>query len=158
MTTPLVTRKIRVELVPETCMWSNVRSNVTRREWEVCKAFVRERSGSRCEICGGVGRRWPVECHEIWDYDDDNQVQTLVGLIALCPPCHEATHFGRAELLGNEQRAFAQIMRVNGWTSEHTQQYIDVQYKIWHLRSQVPWRLNIDYLATLGLSAEVRDR
>jgi len=37
-------------------------------------------AGDRCDICGGRGRRWPVECHEVRDYDDQRKVQRLDGL------------------------------------------------------------------------------
>jgi hypothetical protein len=26
---------------------------------------------------GGQGRRWPVERHEVWDYDDDRKIHRL---------------------------------------------------------------------------------
>lgn len=143
--------RLSVELVPSTAWWSNVRSNVSRREWEICKRFVRERSGGRCEICGGRGSRWPVECHEIWGYDDDRQLQTLVDLIALCPSCHEVKHIGRALAVGNGPRAIAHLCHVNGWSPHHAESYIEVQLEIWSLRSTHAWALDISFLQTLGI-------
>lgn len=150
--------RLSVELVPETAWWTNVRSNVPRKDWEKCKAFVRERSGNRCEICGGRGRRWPIECHEIWHYDDDNQVQTLVDLIALCPPCHEVKHIGHADVRGNFQYAFRHLMKVNEWQEDHAALYLAKVFEIWRMRSQMPWKLDITYLSMLGISTEVKDR
>lgn len=150
--------RLSIELVPQTAWWSNVRSNVTRREWEICKQFVRKRSGDRCEICGGRGRRWPVECHEIWHYDDDKQVQTLVDLIALCPPCHEVKHFGRAEVMGNAGRALQHLMRVNGWGKWTALRYIDLQAQIWEIRSTMEWKLDVSFLSLLGIEPRVGDR
>jgi len=49
-----------------------------------------------CETCGGCGPQYPVECHEIWNYDDTRLIQKLDGLIALCPDCHEVKHIGLA--------------------------------------------------------------
>lgn len=151
--------RLAIELVPSTAWWSNVRSNVTRAQWERCKNFVKNRSENRCEICGGQGRRWPVECHEIWAYDDERRIQTLVDLIALCPSCHEVKHIGRAFAVGNGQRALEHLCRINGWSLAHAEAYINVQLEIWELRSTHPWRLDISFLGTLGIEPpEVTDR
>lgn len=154
--------KLTIELVPKTAWWSNVRSNVTRAEWEVCKQYVRRRSLGFCEICGGQGPRHPVECHEIWEYDDDKHIQTLVDLIALCPPCHQAKHYGRSEVVMEPwqlAKLNAHIMKVNGWRQWSTlEDYRDLTFKIWWLRSQHDWELDISFLGLLGIKAEVEDR
>jgi len=86
--------KLTIELVPSTCWYSNVRDNVTKSEWDKIRKSTYKKANYLCEICGGKGHRWPVECHEIWEYDDENHTQTLKGLIALCPDCHKVKHFG----------------------------------------------------------------
>jgi len=150
--------RLVVELVPRTCWWSNVRSNVSKADWETCKRFVRERSGDRCEICGGRGPRWPVECHEEWSYDDDRGIQTLVGLIALCPACHEVKHLGRAEVVGDGDRALTHLARVNKWPMERAILYRNLVFEIWQMRSATQWELDVSFLSLLGIEAEVRDR
>jgi hypothetical protein len=151
MTAPRLT----VELVPSTCWWSNVRSNVSTKDWETCKRFVRNRSGDKCEVCGGRGPKWPVECHEIWDYNDDTKVQTLVGLIALCPKCHEVKHIGRAQVVGNGDRAFAHLARVNGWSVNDAELYVQWAMELWSLRSEDAWKLDVTYLTLLGIPIPV---
>lgn len=148
--------RLSVELVPATCWYTNVRSNVTRAEWEKCKRYVRTRSGDRCEICGGVGPAWPVEAHEIWHYDDETQVQTLVDLIALCPPCHRVKHIARTATVGGAEvfeRSFRHLATINGWTDDHTARYLQVQHQIWQIRSTMPWRLDLSLLDALGIGA-----
>ena len=113
--------------------------------------------GGRCEICGGRGPKW-VECHEIWHYDDVRQIQTLVGLIALCPPCHEVKHIGRAAVTGNLVRAIEHLCRVNQGEPEHAEAYIEVQFEIHALRSRHQRELDIGSLKTLGIHARVGDR
>lgn len=147
-----------VELVPSSCWYTNVRSNVTKAEWQLCKKMVRDRSGGRCEICGGRGTRWPVECHEIWQYDDERRIQTLVDLIALCPPCHEVKHIGRAFSIGTAPRAIDHLAQVNGWALEDVEHYLEVVFETWSQRSQHQWALDIGWLAQLGISTEVKDR
>lgn len=143
--------RLSVELVPKTAWWTNVRSNVSRKDWETCKNFVKERSGSRCEICGGRGDRYPVDCHETWHYDDDAGVQTLVGLIALCPACHEVKHLGRAFATGSGERAIAHLCRVNNWSPEHAERYCETVLRIWQIRSTMKWELDISFLRLLGI-------
>lgn len=150
--------RLSVELVPATCWYTNVRSNVSRADWEKCKRFVKERSGERCEICGGRGRRYPVDCHEIWEYDEDTLTQRLVDLIALCPSCHEVKHLGRAMRIGNGNRAVAHLMKVNGWSESRAEQYCMLVFQIWQMRSAYEWRLDISFLETLGIRATVTDR
>lgn len=156
--------RLSVELVPSTAWWSNVRSNVTRKEWEICKDYVKTRSGNgdpkqaRCEICGGRGTRYPVDCHEIWHYDDQAQLQTLVGLIALCPPCHEVKHIGRAMVLGNLDRALRHLATVNGWSLQHADEYVALQLEIHSLRSTHEWSLDLTLLVGLGIHPVVKDR
>lgn len=146
--------RLTFELVPSTCWWSNVRSQVTAKQWEICKTFVKERSNRTCEICGGVGRNWPVECHERWEYDDDNQVQTLVGLIALCPNCHAAKHIGRTLEVGPQKRISEvkwHVRFTNHWGADHLEFAIANAFAIWSIRSEWEWDLDVSWLASIGV-------
>lgn len=150
--------RLEIELVPKTCWWSNVRSNITPSEWEKCKRFVKERSGDRCEICGGKGARWPVECHEIWDYTLEGpnlHIQRLVGLEALCPRCHEVKHIGRAIATGNGPRAIEHLARVNGISLEDSEEHAMEAYYVWEERSKHPWKLDVSFLALLGIDVPI---
>ena len=60
-----VETRLTVELVPSTCWYTNVRSHVPKAVWDRLRRQVAAEAGDRCEICGGRGRRWPVECHEV---------------------------------------------------------------------------------------------
>ena len=81
--------KLTIELVPKTSWYSNVRSNVSKNEWDIIRKKSYEHAGHVCEICGDIGTnqgvKHNVECHEIWDYNDETNEQTLGGLISLCP-------------------------------------------------------------------------
>jgi hypothetical protein len=139
-------RLLTVELVPKTCWFSNVRDHVPKKTWDVLRRPTYQKANNRCEICGGRGSRWPVECHEIWHYDDQNKVQKLIDLIALCPACHEVKHIGLAGLRGREREAKKQLAQVNGWTEEQTEDYLEQVWKIWRDRSQHQWKLNLSWL------------
>ncbi|NBO56191.1 MAG: HNH endonuclease, partial [Actinobacteria bacterium] len=132
-----------IELVPKTAWGDNLRSRFKASEWDALRHASYARAGHKCEICGGVGKKHPVECHEIWTYDDATHVQTLHGLISLCPNCHEVKHFGRARVTGNEARAFAHLVKVNDWTDRQARDHINEAFSTWQRRSQHPWTLDI---------------
>jgi hypothetical protein len=143
---PTPNKLLTIELVPESCWFSNVRSEVTDEDWEKLKQIAFAKAGRRCEVCGGRGPKWPVECHEIWHYDDVNHIQTLIGLIALCPSCHEVKHRGLANVKGRGDIADRHLAKVNKWTMPKTKQYVDEQFQVWKRRSQHEWKLDISWL------------
>lgn len=142
---------LTVELVPRTCWFSNVRSEVSPEEWDRLREATYRRAGNRCEVCGGRGPRWPVEAHEIWRYNDTARTQTLLGLIALCPACHRVKHIGLAEAKGHGRSAIKHLARVNGWSVEDAEAYVEVQFEIWSRRSHHDWTLDISWLEQFGI-------
>lgn len=141
-----------IELVPKSCWYSNVRSNVSKEEWDRIRKIVFDRAGRVCEVCGGRGRRWPVECHEMWMYDDERHIQKLVKLVALCPSCHEVKHMGLAGIRGRAGAAMAHLAKVNNWSMSDAQHYVDAAFETWHRRSRHQWTLDISYLNRFDIS------
>lgn len=150
--------RLTIELVPETCWVSNVRSNISNDAWDRIRKTIAKNAGHRCEICGGVGPKHPVECHEIWHYDDKKRVQTLQGLIALCPPCHEVKHIGLAGLNSRGKLALEHLAKVNGWSLFEANHYVKEQFEVWEERSRHKWDLDMAWLAHHGISFRVTDR
>jgi 5-methylcytosine-specific restriction endonuclease McrA len=144
--------KLTIELVPKTCWYTNVRSNVSKSEWDVIRKHCYEKSNHICEICGDTGfnqgARHAVECHEIWSYDDNNFIQKLEGLISLCPMCHKTKHVGLAQMNGQLDRVAKHLSKVNNIKLKESYDYIDESFKIWSDRSKFEWEINIKYLDT----------
>ena len=138
--------KLEIELVPRTAWFKNIRSEVPITEWDRLRASCYKQAGYCCEICGGKGPKWPVECHELWKYDDANHVQTLTGLIALCPSCHEVKHIGLAQVRGKFNRAKLHLQSINGWGSVMARDYIASAFNKWEARSQHDWTLDLSWL------------
>lgn len=142
--------KLTIELIPRSAWDNNLRSYLTGSQWDKVRKKCYAEANHKCEICGGQdpGRlakgHSPVDCHERWAFED-GQVK-LYGLIALCPRCHEVKHIGLAEQRGNLSRAVSHFMKVNGMSRVDSMAYIKEAAKIWKLRSQQEWTLNIDYL------------
>lgn len=66
-----------------------------------------------------------------------DQVQTLAGLVALCPARHGDKHVGRAQVRGRGDDAEARLHAVNRWTREKTDAYVDLAFEAWSVRSAV---------------------
>jgi hypothetical protein len=145
------TPRLTIELVPRTCWFSNVRDRVSRQDWDRIRAQVYERAGHSCEVCGGCGSRHPVECHEMWEYEEATGVQRLVRMIALCPACHEVKHIGLAGVKGRGEQASAHLAEVNGWTPQVADRYINQAFVVWGKRSDRAWSLDVSVLAAYGI-------
>jgi hypothetical protein len=144
--------KLSVELVPSNQWGSNLRSVLSRGQWDRLRKASYERAGNVCEICGQTGfqqgRNRAVECHEIWSYDDENRIQKLEGVISLCPRCHQVKHLGRSLKVGAGRVALAHLMEVNGWTPERTAEYVESVFVLHEVRSVGPsWTLDLAWLA-----------
>lgn len=142
--------KLSIELIPSTCHFSNVRTTVKPSEWDKIRFISYEAANNRCEICGDTGKnqgyKHNVECHEIWEYDDENHIQKLVGLISLCPICHQVKHIGRAIAIGKQYQCFAQLAKVNKWTQEQVQEHLLASFALHKERSKFQWELDLSLL------------
>jgi hypothetical protein len=136
-----------VDLVPQTCWFSNIRSALSKSDWDLIRKKIYNDSNHRCEICHGYGDQHPVEAHERWGFDWDTKTQKLTKIESLCPDCHQATHFGFAIVSGKEEYAFKRLKYVNGWNDKQTNNHIEEAFKVWDKRNLVSnWKLDISWL------------
>lgn len=131
-----------IELVPESSWYSNVRSQVSKEIWDVIRRACYKKAGYKCEICNGKGPKWPVECHEIWEYDDVKHIQVLKGFIALCPACHSVKHIGYAQISGNYQQAIDQLKKVNNISDKEADEHVEKCFEIWRKRGEHEWKVD----------------
>jgi hypothetical protein len=143
---------LTVELVPSTAWGKNLRSELAPKDWDKLRKQTYADAGHHCEVCGGQGRNHPVECHEIWQYDDRKRIQKLIRLIALCPDCHQVKHFGLAQIQGKEKQALAHLMKVNGWTEREAREHIRDAARLWNERSENEWTLDLSWLESQGVA------
>ena len=103
--------KLDFELVPDSCWYSNLRSMLKPKMWDVVRRDAYARAEGRCMICGRKVTR--LEAHERWSYDINKAVQRLEDVVAVCHSCHAVIHIGRTQLLGDEDMAIKHFQRVN---------------------------------------------
>lgn len=136
--------KLEIELVPSSSFFNNLRSVLKKNEWDKIRKEVYKDAGYKCEICCGKGKNHPVECHEIWEYD--NGVQKLVRLIALCPSCHTVKHIGLAKINGYFEVAIKHLCKINKISKSEAYNYVNNSFDVWHERSNSKWKLDLSYI------------
>lgn len=144
--------KLTIELVPETCWVSNVRTCVSERDWDRIRKASYKVAGNKCEICKGQGPTHPVECHEVWAYDDKTRIQKLERMISLCPSCHRVKHFGLSQLRGLGQITLSHLAKINEWDLTKAHLYTVWAMEVWEERSGKTWRLDLSLLDRMGIT------
>jgi hypothetical protein len=138
--------KLKIELVPSTCWYSNLRNAISPYDWDVLRHGVYRDVSYRCEICGASGK---LCCHEVWQYDDYHHIQILKGFVALCVPCHMVKHlgyascFGVGEIEGGYDALVEHYMRVNSCTREDFEKDSNKAFEVWDKRSNYQWTCDL---------------
>lgn len=132
-------------MVPDSCWYSNLRSILTPAQWDAVRREAYARAGGRCMICGAEVKR--LEAHERWEYDEENAVQKLADVVAVCRACHEVIHIGRTQLTGREEEACAHFMKVNCCSYAEYRKALGEATATHRRRNLVPeWKINLNYL------------
>lgn len=139
--------KLTIELVPKTAFFKNVRSEVSKKDWDILRRKAYRKYDYCCAICGGKGNNHPVECHEIWEYNDSKHIQRLKDLVALCPSCHQVKHIGLSGMRGLGEDCIKHMMKINKSSREEAEQDISDAFHTWNDRSKHTWKCDISLLA-----------
>lgn len=143
-----------IDLIPRSAWFLNLRSELTFDEWDLVKKKTYQNAHYLCQICGGKGAEHPVECHERWGFDSKRKIQKLISTIALCPACHETTHFGLANERGRFVEARAHLIKVNRWSDNVADQHIREAFTLWESRSKDKWILDATWLLSFVALSE----
>lgn len=138
-------------MIPMNAWGSNLRNQifVLESEWDRLRRETYSRANKRCEVCWGQGSAHPVECHEQWHFDEATGVQSLRGLVALCPTCHQATHFGhstRRNPTMADMLLRRHLANTNGWTQEQVDNHVAEANAACQRLHRVEWSLNLTVL------------
>lgn len=137
--------RLNLELVPRTCWGQNVRKVVSEETW--CE--LRYKYGAynnKCSLCNSDVGNSPLELHELWEYDDYNKKQILIGLQPICLKCHEVKHLGRTLKVGDGERAIAHLAKINRWDEQEVIEHVKQAMDTWEARSKNRYELDISIL------------
>lgn len=134
--------KLSIELVPSTAWESNLRKILPKSVWEELRNEIIRKANKKCEICRAVGQ---MDCHEVWEYDDQNHIQELKDLQAICTMCHMVKHFGFATLRSHipQDKLIKHFMKVNKCTRKEFASHLQDATDKFNDRSQYEWEINI---------------
>lgn len=147
-----------VRAVTSTTTWANLRwgygaTTYLRERLEIDfpdEIFEKRRidtSYLSCFICNDKRRN--LELHEEWSFDDENRIQRLEALIAICPRCHLAKHIGHANLIGKLQEALDHLALINYLSQEDAVNFAADALAKWDERSQHEYQLDLSFLETI---------
>ena len=137
--------KLNFELVPDSCWYSNLRSILKSKQWDIVRREAYSRANGRCMICKRPAKR--LEAHEVWSYDIDSETQKLEDVVAICHACHSVIHIGRTQLIGEEDRAIAHFCRVNSCKYPDYVRALGEANALHRERNKVAeWKLDLGYL------------
>ena len=137
--------KLKFELVPDGCWYSNLRSILKPSAWDIIRRDAYKRADGKCMICGRPSAR--LEAHEKWSYNEETAVQKLEDVIAVCKACHETIHIGRTQLIGREEYAEKHFCKVNSCTYADYRKALGEANEAHRRLNCIPdWKLDLSYL------------
>lgn len=138
--------KLSIELIPSTSWGNNLRKLVKPFMWTKIRNEVLEKFGGTCAICKSIGT---LDCHEVWEYDDEKHIQKLIGFLALCKDCHDLKHIGFASLQNGKskyERLVHHFMKVNKCTRMNFINHYTKAMEKFRKRSRHDWVLDVNDL------------
>lgn len=148
--------RLTIELVPTPLWGMNVRSRITEAQWDRIRYQVYLDYNNSCGVCGrtkGTETK-SLNCHEIWEYNDETHIQTLVGFIALCDLCHHMKHLGQLKRMlvenpGNylnlKEEVIANFPEINQCTKKGFEECRLKAIALHIIRSKHEWNQDISY-------------
>lgn len=149
--------RVRFDMLPSEVWGSNLRTILTRTEWDRLRMQVCEMAGNKCQLCGGSvtsprGDRNRPDCHERWSFEalgEGRGVQRLVQLVALCPECHQTQHLGRAQLEGLLDVVRQRVAELNGWSDQEVEADMHRAADRYRALAGFAWDLDLSVLSNM---------
>jgi hypothetical protein len=137
---------LAIEIVPISSHYNNLRSILKKYQWAKLRKIVIPPLNNKCCICGGKSPNRQLDLHEVWEYNNQTQIQKLVTLQGLCIYCHEVKHYYLANIKGNYNRARNRLMRINQWNDEICNLYEEYIHSEFLKRNEIEWKLDISLI------------
>lgn len=143
--------KLMPSPVPDSCWYSNLRTHLPAKIWDLIRRDAYARANGRCMICGRPVKR--LEAHENWVYDEENQIQKLAEVVAICHSCHSVIHIGRTQLIGEEEKAIKHFCKVNACSYSDYRRALGIANEKHQRLNRVPeWKLDVSVIAEYFLN------
>ena len=89
-----------------------------------------------------------------WEFDEKTFTQRLVGLEAVCKPCHLVTHLGMSAILADKgvldfKQVVLHFIKVNQASRRECEEHFEEAEIIWKKRSKFNWTMDYGQWASL---------
>ncbi|CAL5219776.1 g1679 [Coccomyxa viridis] len=146
---------LTVDAIPENVLpYANLSNLLSKEDWDnLCRTTARA-ANYRCQISGGCNpdSQNPVQCQEVWAFDDDRAEMRLVGLQAVCSEIYLAKRLLRQLDDNTRQTAMWTLQALNDWTIMEAEAYLQYIDGIARDRSRKPWTVDLSWLNPMGVS------
>lgn len=133
--------KLLPVLIPRPLWGINAHDLVERDCWEKIRRDTFLRDKKRCVICGKQG---PLECHEVFTFDDANGIATLARLESRCSTCHACNHLGRLYKRNPPgfKQALVYLAKINKMQPQEVIDLVKDAFKLHKARTR-PWEMKV---------------
>lgn len=137
-----------LNLIPKQLWFLNLRKILTKQRWKSISDSIKEEFNYTCVCCNIDLKKLKMKkyfhAHEVWIFDDKNLTATLKAIICVCSYCHNVIHIGYSSIKGEYKKSLHHMMKVNNWTYEEANSYIEFSFEQWNQRSNKKWTLIIE--------------
>ncbi|MBU3146735.1 hypothetical protein [Clostridium sp. CF012] len=140
---------LNIQLVPLSRFGINLRTKLKKSDWDKIRKSVYAKEEMCCHICLEPCKS--LDAHEVWNFNKKTQIQKLIGIIGICKACHNTIHYGRSQMIGYEQEAKEQFLKVNNC------EMIDLKIELLRIRADYfelckikDWKLDLAFIEAQG--------
>ena len=137
-------KKIKFEMIPENMWYCNLRHILSKSQWDIIRKDAYQKSNEKCMICNRKVKR--LEAHELWNFNEITQTQSLTDVIALCSICHKTIHIGHASIIGKLEECFKNYCKINKCSIEECLTDYKKAFDLWNERNKINWILDLEWL------------
>ncbi len=148
---------LTIDLLPRGAWDNDLSKTLPKKDWDVLRDYCYTRFHNTCAICGA--KDIELDAHEVWEFDKQTKIQTLVDIIALCPKCHGVKHIRNTERIGYGENAKKHFLEINNCDlMTFANHYAEQQLKFEDLGEVLRWKVVADLGFFGGKGIEIKQR
>ena len=137
---------IELEPLSSQTWWSNSSLHYNKNIWYQYEKLVKDISKGYCFVCGKHCKTSDIVLNDLWDFDDEKKIQTLIGVYPSCLFCHQINTVTLNQTKEKHEEIKNHLMQVNNWKYTVADEHLKRTLKKKAERDKSEWIVNIDYL------------
>ncbi len=135
------TLKLQMIAIPSENSKNTLQQMLSKKDWDNIRNQIIEQYDHKCAICNKQLTKF--NCHEMWEFDDINSIQSLKKCIPLCHLCHcgihpDSTNKNNVDIYD----IITNFCKINNCTHEIYSEYKKYIIELSILRSTTRWYTN----------------